>query len=34
LVSYDPGANTAAVLLGPGVNGGGVTDAILFPEGK
>jgi hypothetical protein len=30
LVSYDPAANTSTVLLGPPVNGGGVTDAILF----
>ena len=34
LVSYDPAANTSTVLLGPPVNGGGVTDAILFPEGN
>jgi hypothetical protein len=30
LVSYDPAANTSTVLLGPPVNGGGVTKAILF----
>jgi hypothetical protein len=34
LVSYDPAANTSTVLLGPPVNGGGVTEAILLPEGK
>ncbi|MGX9789666.1 hypothetical protein [Mycobacterium sp. MMS18-G62] len=34
LVSYDPAANTSTVLLGPPVNGGGVEEAILFPEGK
>jgi TolB protein len=34
LVSYDPAANTSTVLLGPLVNGGGVTAAVLFPEGK
>jgi TolB protein len=34
LVSYDPAANTSAVLLGPTVNGGGVTRAVLYPEGK
>jgi hypothetical protein len=34
LVSYDPAANTSTVLLGPPVNGGGVTEAIIFPEGK
>jgi hypothetical protein len=33
LVSYDPAANTSTVLLGPPVNGGGVTEAIVFPEG-
>jgi TolB protein len=33
LVSYDPADNTSTVLLGPPVNGGGVTEAILFPEG-
>jgi hypothetical protein len=30
LVTYDPAANTSTVLLGPPVNGGGVTEAILF----
>jgi hypothetical protein len=34
LVSYDPAANTSTALLGPTVNGGGVTRAILFPVGK
>jgi hypothetical protein len=34
LVSYDPAANTSTVLLGPPVNGGGVAEAILFPEGN
>jgi hypothetical protein len=33
-VSYDPAANTSTVLLGPPVNGGGVAEAILFPEGN
>jgi TolB protein len=32
LMSFDPVANTCTVLLGPPVNGGGVTDAILYPE--
>jgi hypothetical protein len=32
LVTYDPAANTSTVLLGPTVNGGGVNEAILFPE--
>ena len=32
LLTYDPAANTSTVLLGPPVNGGGVTEAILFPE--
>ncbi|WP_319455733.1 MULTISPECIES: hypothetical protein [unclassified Mycobacterium] len=34
LVSYDPAANTSTVLLGPTVNGGGVTEALLFPESQ
>lgn len=34
LVSYDPAANTSTVLLGPTVNGGGVTEAILFPGAR
>ena len=33
LVAYDPAANMSTVLLGPPVNGGGVTEAIPFPEG-
>ena len=32
LVSYDPTANTATVLLGPPVNGGGVSQAMLYPS--
>jgi TolB protein len=31
LLTYDPAANTSAVLLGPPVNGGGVIDAVLYP---
>jgi hypothetical protein len=31
LVTYDPAANTSTVLLGPPVNGGGVTEALLYP---
>lgn len=34
LLTYDPATNTSTVLLGPPVNGGGVTEAILFLEGK
>jgi hypothetical protein len=30
LVTYDPAANTSNVLLGPPVNGGGVTGAIIY----
>jgi hypothetical protein len=30
LLTYDPATNTPTVLLGPPVNGGGVTEAILF----
>jgi hypothetical protein len=33
LLAYDPAANTSTVLLGPPVNGGGVKDALLYPEG-
>ncbi|OBK74675.1 hypothetical protein [Mycobacterium sp. 1274761.0] len=33
LVRYDPSANTSTVLLGPPVNGGGVTGAIPYPGG-
>jgi len=32
LVSYDPAANTSTVLLGPPVNGGGVSQAVLYPS--
>jgi TolB protein len=31
LLTYDPAANTTTVLLGPPVNGGGVTDAVPYP---
>ncbi|HTI77382.1 MAG TPA: hypothetical protein VL634_20455 [Mycobacterium sp.] len=31
MLTYDPAANTSTVLLGPPINGGGVTDARLFP---
>ncbi|MBB3753101.1 TolB protein [Mycolicibacterium sp. BK634] len=31
LVSYDPAANTATVLLGPPINGGAVSNAMLYP---
>lgn len=31
LLTYDPAANTSTVLLGPPINGGGVTDARLYP---
>jgi TolB protein len=34
LLTYDPAANTSTVLLGPPLNGGGVTDARLYPEAK
>jgi hypothetical protein len=34
LLTYDPAANTSTVLLGPPINGGGVTDARLFPDQK
>jgi hypothetical protein len=30
LVDYNPGTNTSTVLLGPPVNGGGVTAAVPF----
>lgn len=33
LVSYDPAADASTVLLGPPVNGGGVSRAILYPTG-
>jgi TolB protein len=32
LLTYDPAADTSTVLLGPPVNGGGVTDALRFPD--
>jgi hypothetical protein len=32
LLDYDPAANTTTVLLGPSVNGGGVIDAVAYPE--
>ncbi|MFN8070199.1 MAG: hypothetical protein U0R66_00065 [Mycobacterium sp.] len=32
LLTYDPAANTSTVLLGPPINGGGVTDALLYPD--
>jgi hypothetical protein len=32
LVTYDPTANTSTVLLGPPVNGGGVTDALPYQD--
>jgi TolB protein len=32
LLTYDPAANTSTVLLGPPINGGGVTDARLYPS--
>jgi len=31
MLTYDPAANTSTVLLGPPINGGGVSDARLFP---
>jgi len=31
LVDYDPVAGTSTVLLGPGVNGGGVDVALPYP---
>jgi TolB protein len=31
LLTYDPAANTSTVLLGPPINGGGVTEAMLYP---
>jgi hypothetical protein len=34
LLTYDPAANTSTVLLGPPVNGGGVTDALLYRDAK
>jgi hypothetical protein len=32
LLTYDPAANTSTVLLGPPVNGGGVTEALLYRD--
>lgn len=32
LVSYDPAANTSTVLLGPPINGGGVSEVMLYPS--
>jgi TolB protein len=34
LLTYDPAANTSTVLLGPPVNGGGVSDALLYRDEK
>lgn len=34
LLTYDPATNTSTVLLGPPINGGGVTDAQLYPDQK
>jgi TolB protein len=34
LLTYDPAANTSTVLLGPPVNGGGVTYAVPYPGQK
>ena len=31
LLTYDPAANTSTVLLGPPINGGSVTEAIVYP---
>ncbi len=32
LLTYDPADNTSTVLLGPPINGGGVTEALLYPS--
>jgi TolB protein len=32
LLTYDPAANTSTVLLGPPINGGGVTEALLYRD--
>jgi hypothetical protein len=32
LLTYDPAANTSTVLLGPPVNGGGVIEAVPYPQ--
>ena len=34
LLTYDPAANTSTVLFGPPINGGGVTEARLYPDQK
>jgi TolB protein len=34
LLTYDPAANTSTVLLGPPVNGGGVSEALVYPDQK
>ncbi len=34
LLTYDPATNTSIVLLGPPVNGGGVTEALLYRDQK
>jgi hypothetical protein len=34
LLSYNPAANTATVLLGPPVNGGSVAEAMTYPGPK
>jgi hypothetical protein len=31
LVTYDPAADKTGVLLGPSINGGGVSEARLYP---
>jgi TolB protein len=31
LLAYDPASNTFTTLLGPTVNGGSVTDAVVYP---
>jgi len=32
MLTYDPATNTSTVLLGPPINGGGVSDARLYPD--
>jgi TolB protein len=34
LLTYDPATNSSTVLLGPPVNGGGVTEALLYRDEK
>jgi TolB protein len=29
---FDPAANTSTVVLGPPLNGGGVIDALMYPD--